>query len=892
MHDHARSEKEVLTRLRSRPEGLKASEAKSRLLKYGKNEIIEKKKLPLIFLFLKQFNNYLIHILILAAIISSFFDSLVDMYVIMAVILINALIGFFQEYKAEKSIRALKNLVVSYAKVYRDGKLIKLPAINLVPGDVIFLEEGDRIPSDSRLLEIKRFRTIESSLTGESFPVDKELKIFTEKTPISDRKNMVYMGTYVVAGTAKAVVTATGINTIIGSIAKDIQDIKPGKSHFQKKSDILAKQLGALAAITAIFIFLVGYFIRGMEFKEIFLFTLATLVSVIPEGLPAVLAIVLAIGAFRMSKRNALIRHLPSTETLGVVTTIITDKTGTITENTMNVESILMSGNNEIKVTGEGWKQEGNFIQDEKTISPLDNKQLSKLLHISAICNNSRVLKETNGHEKYTIIGDPTEASLLVLAEKAGLKKDALSKLRIDDLPFNSEFQYRASLSQVIKEKDKREIYVIGAPESIIQRSTKILYKNKEVSLDNHLNELNKGIDSLTKNGQRVLALAYVEVDKDTKNLKEEIIKDLVIVGIVGIRDPPRPEVRKSILKAKKAGIRVIMATGDHKETALAIAKEIGLVTTNEKVFIEKDLENLSKEEFSKVVKNYSIFARLTPHMKYRIAEELQKQGEIVAMTGDGVNDAPALKKADIGIAMGIIGTDVARGSSEIILADDNFASIINAIEEGRTVFTNTRQTSSYLITTNLAEAVVIFIALIANMPLPFLPVQILWLNLVTGGGTDVSLATEKSHHDVLKEPPRKANENLISKPMLPFILLISSVMVAVTLIVFLLYLPESLGKARTMAFGVMTLSQLFNAYNMRSLKKSVFKIGIFSNKWVNIATLVSLVLLFVVLFVPFFQNVFQFSHLYFKDFVILVVLASLVLIFGEIYKRIKHPNF
>ena len=883
---HAKNKKEVLKELHSTELGISKSEASSRLKKYGKNLIGEKKKTPLIFVFLKQFNNLMIYILLIAAIISYFFEQLIDTYVILAVVLINASIGFVQEYKTENAIKALKKLVVSYAKVYRDDELIKIPASKLVPGDVILLEGGDRIPADSYLLKVKNLRTNEASLTGESFPVGKELKILSKETPVADRKNMVFMGTFVTSGSCKAIVIGTGSKTIIGSIAKDIELIETKKSHFQEKTDILAKQLGMLAIIGAALVFVVGFFIRDFEFQEIFLFTIATLVSAIPEGLPAVLAIVLAIGAFRMSKKNALIRKLPATETLGIVTTILTDKTGTLTQNTMNVEEIFLPGYTKISVSGEGWEPKGEFFQNNKEIIPLENEHLKKLLYISASCNNSRVLREKD--KRYTIIGDPTEASLLVLSAKAGIKSSVREK-RIDDLPFNPELKYRASLSTLVLSKNKKQIYVVGAPEAVLKISNKILRRNTKRPINKELKkEINSQIDSMAKKGMLVLGIAYRDVSKDKDNLSEEMISDLVFVGVVGIKDPPRHDVKEAISKAKEAGIRVIMVTGDHAGTALAIGEEIGLVESNEKVITGQELENLSKSEFVKAVKNTTIFARLTPHMKLKIASELQAQGQIVAMTGDGVNDAPALKKADIGISMGLIGTDVARESSDIVLADDNFSSIINAIEEGRLIFTNTRQTSAFLVTTGIAELSIIAIALLVNLPLPLIPIQILWLNLVTGGGSDISLATEKQHDHALQHPPRSAKENILSKEMMIFIMVISITMIMVTFFMFNFYLPSGIEKARTVSFAVLSFSELFNVYNMRSLRKSIFNIGIFSNKWVNIATFVSLILLFGVLYLPFAQNIFSFSTLNALEIGVIILISSLVLVVGEVYKKLR----
>lgn len=876
---HSLKEEEVYKELKTSENGISSTEAKNRLEKYGKNEIAENKKVNPIILFLKQFKSSLVYILIFAAIISYLFDHIVDMYVILAVIIINASIGFILENKAENSIAALKKMVVSYAKVYRDNELTKIPASQLVPGDVIVLEEGDRIPSDARLIEVKHLRTSEASLTGESFPVDKFTKVQPKNTSLADRRNMIFMGTYIAYGSCKAVVVSTGNETAIGTIAKDIQKIPHERSHFHKKTDYLAKQLGILAIASAVLIFFIGYFIKGISFYDIFLFTLASLVSVIPEGLPAVLAIVLAIGSYRMAKKNAIIRRLTSTETLGVVTTIITDKTGTLTKNTMNVERIYLSGYKEIQVSGEGWNPKGEFIQDNKTIVPLENEQLHKMLNISSVCNNSHVLTEGN---KYNIVGDPTEAALVVLSQKAGLNKEVLINDRIDDLPFNPELKYRASLTTLPNLKNRKQLYVVGAPEALINQASHLLHRNTKRALSGkYIKEIQDEIDSMTAKGMRVIALAYK--DANIKEISPSIIKDLIFVGIVGIRDPPRPEVKEAVRKANEAGIRVVMATGDHKLTAMAIAKEIGL--NSDSAFTGAELEELSDRQLRDTIRTSSIFARLTPSMKLKIASILQEQGEIVAMTGDGVNDAPALKKADIGISMGQIGTDVARESSDIVLADDNFASIVNAIEEGRIVFTNTRQTSAFFITTNLSEALVILITLAINLPLPFLPAQILWLNLVTGGGTNACLATEKSHSNVLKEKPRKADENFISKKMTPFVFLISLTMILSTLVLFSLYLSESLEKARTMAFAVMTLAQLFNVYNMRSLEKSIFKVGFFSNKWVNIAIPISLALYLMVLYIPFFMGIFSFVALDLMETFLVVIFASFVLWIGEGYK-------
>ena len=891
---HSKPVEKVLKELSSGIKGLSHEEAKTRLQDFGPNEIPEKKSKHPVLIFLKQFHSILIYILIAAAAISFFIGHAIDVYVILAVILINAIIGFIQEHKAERSIQALKRMIVPHAKVFRGGELLQVHAKELVPGDIIFLEEGDRIPADARLLEVKNTRTVEASLTGESLPVDKDTKVLPEKTGLADCKNMVWMGTFVAGGQARGIVTSTGIKTAIGKIAVSIEKIKKGKGHFEKKTDILARQMGIIAVVCALIVFLVGFFVRGFEFSEIFLFTIASLVAAIPEGLPAVLVIVLAIGAYRMAKRNAIIRTLPATETLGVATIIATDKTGTLTQNTMNVEKIILPGEDEITVSGEGWRPSGDFSQKDNIIAPLENFRLSKFLHIACVCNNARVVKEEG--EKYKIIGDPTEAALVVLAEKAGLKKEELGK-RIDDLPFNPELKYRASLSVLVKEDRRKEIYVVGAPEAVLAHSSFMLGEKgeKEITQEER-QEIIAETQGLAKKAMRVLGLAYKITPPGTDNLSEDLVNDLVLVGVVGMIDPPRPEVKEAIVKTRKAGIRVIMKTGDHKDTAVAIAKEVGLIdaetkSKNPEVLTEQELLKLSEEEFEETIKHISVFARLTPAMKLRIVETLQKQGHIVAMTGDGVNDAPALKRADIGIAMGIIGTDVARESSAIVLADDNFASIVNAIGEGRTVFTNTRQASSFLITTNFAESASIITTLLLGLPLPLLPTQLLWLNLVTDGVTDVALAAEPSHEDVLEEPPRKAKENILSKEIIPFILIMAGIMVILTLIIFNAYLPGGIEKARTGAFTVMAFTQLFNVLNMRSLKKSIFKIGLFSNKFIVAALTASLALLGMVLYIPFFQGIFQFMTLGLLEISIIILLSSSVLWLGELYKYLRNKH-
>ncbi len=882
---HTKTKKEIFQELETSENGLTREQAKKRLIEFGLNKISKKKKTSQIFIFLKQFNSPLIYILFVAMIISFIFHHLIDAYVILAVVLINGAIGFVQERKAERAIDALQKLIISYAKVYRNNQIMKIPSKEVVPGDIIFLEEGDKVPADAYIFEMKNFRTQESSLTGESFPQEKNMKVLSESITLPDRTNMVFMSTLVVSGEAKAIVVATANKTEIGQVAESIQEIVQPKMHFNEKVNQLAVQMAIFAGIGAVIIFLIGFFINKLEFFDIFLFTIASLVSGIPEGLPAVLIIVLAIGARRMAKRNAVIRHLPAVETLGVATIIATDKTGTLTQNSITVEKIITS-EGEFSVTGNGWLPVGRFFYNKTPINPLKDSVLKKLLFISTLCNKGNLLRKDG---EYEITGDPTEVALLVLGKKAGLDKQRLDEKVIDDFAFSSDLKFRASL--VKSPSNKKHLCVVGAFETVLKNSSYFIESNKKLKLNNKTREefLAKA-EKLAKKGMRVLALAYKDLPNYADSASKDLVNNLIFVGLVGMKDPPRPEIKQAIEKAKNAGIRIIMKTGDHKETAIAIAKEIGLVKGKVQALTEKDLTKLSEEEFKEAVKNINIFARVTPKMKSKIITTLQEQGEIVAMTGDGVNDAPALKGADIGIAMGIIGTDVARESSEMILTDDNFASIVSAVEEGRIVFRNVRQTSFFLITTNVAEHVTIVASLAMGLPLPMLPIQILYMNLVTGGVVDVTLAMEPGHHDVLNEPPKDKNERILNKELIPLLLLMSGLMVMGTIPLFMHFLPD-IDKARTVAFVSMSMFQLFNVFNMRSLKKSLFKIGIFSNKWLTWGLIVSFLAMLGTIYLPWIKDIFQFVPLSVAEFGLITLIASSVFVVGEIYKLVRYRN-
>ncbi len=876
---------DVLKKFNSGIDGLNEEEAKKIRARHGYNELPDKSQRSALFTFFKQFNSLIVYILIVSAIISFFLQRIVDGYVILLVVMINVILGFVQEYKAETTIKSLKKMIIQQAKVYRDGELVLVPSNKLVPGDVIYVEEGDNIPADCRIIEAKNLRVSETSFTGENLPVEKNPRKLSEKTKFSERKNMIYLGTFVSSGSGKAVVVSIGLKTEIGKLTKIIEMIKPKESHFKRKTDTLAKYVAIMAIAGALIIFFIGYFFRDFSFRDMFLFTMASLVAAIPEGLPAVLAIVLAIGAKKMANKNAIIRDRYSTETLGIVDVIISDKTGTITSNTMTVEKIVLPGQEDISISGRGWDPKGEFYQNNKQIIPLENKHLEKFLNIVVSCNKASLLKENKG--KYGIIGEPTEAALVVLGEKAGIKKSVLldRETSLDEIPFNTENKYRAALCLLKEENSGRNIYVVGAPEQTLRRCTYIMKNGRKTALiDEDKEKIEEKIEQLTSKAMRVLAAAYREVDSEYTNIEENKIGELVFVGLVGMMDPPRPEVKLAIEKAKKAGIRVIMATGDHGNTAKAIAIEIGLIDENEKVFTEDDLIKMNDSEFRKAVATASVFARLTPKMKMKIAKVLQDAGKVVAMTGDGVNDAAALKQADIGIAMNLTGTDVAREASKMILADDNFASIISAVEEGRIVFKNTRRASFFMYTTSFAQYVTIVASLGIGMPLPLLPTQILWLNLVTAGVTNLAICVEPSHHNILEDKPRKKDDNIINREIIPFIVIMCVSIALPSLILFDYYLPDET-KARTMIFAVMSLAQLFGMYNMRALKRSVFEIGVFSSRYVNLAFLLSAFLLFVAIFFAPLRNLFGFSLLSWEETLLVIGVSSLTLWFAEVYK-------
>ncbi|ERM80738.1 hypothetical protein P872_21215 [Rhodonellum psychrophilum GCM71 = DSM 17998] len=893
MKFHSQSPEEALKNLQSSINGLDQETVGKIRKKYGWNEIPEKGRTHWIWILLRQLKSLLVFILLIAATISWFIGDMLDVYVILGIVILNAAIGFFLEQKAEKAISALKKMMVVKARVLRNGKSIIVMARELVPGDIVVLEEGDSIPADCRVIESKNLRCIEASLTGESVPVGKQTEALPENTVLADQINMLFKGTFVASGFARALVSGTGTNTAIGDIADTLSSIKNEKTNFQKKTDILATQMSVLAIVSAIILYVLGSYFSDLSNEELMLISIAALVAAIPEGMPAILSLVLAIGSHRMAKRNVIIRQLNSVETLGAVTVIITDKTGTLTQNRLIVEKIMQLDKQEFKVGEEGITQVENSEQNPTKIDLQKNPALDKLLQIAAISNNSEI-KYNQEKKTDEIVGDPTEGALKVMAKIGGIiLADTDKSKKIDDLPFNSKLKYRATL---FEDNNRRELFVIGAPEKILEISTRFLDKEGEKTKTEETKKHIEGkIEEWSNDAMRVIGLAYKTTDAATEKISEKDISNLVFAGIVSMFDPPRPDVKQSIEKCRNAGIRVIMATGDHVNTAKAIARETGIISTQKEnetlALTEADLLDLDENGFAEAIQKIDVFARLSPRMKLKIADHLQAKGELIAMTGDGVNDAPALKKADVGVSMGIMGTDVARDASDVVLADDNFSTIVNAVEEGRIVFTNVRQTSFFLITTNFASLSILIVLVAMGYPIALTATQILWLNLVTDGVADLALAAEKGHGDELSEKPVHKNENILTRKALPILLLIALFMMGMSLVTYFYYLPQGIETARTMVFIVMASSQLFNLYNMRALKKSVFKIGFFSNPYINVSMLFSFAILIGIIEIPFFSSLFKFVLVDPWEFAILISISSIVLWMGELFKWVKKKS-
>lgn len=879
---------EVLKNLGANMEkGLTDLEVEKRLQRYGSNEFMEKPKESFISKLIKQFSDFLVLILIAAAIFSIFIGETRDSIVIISIVLINALLGIYQEGKAEKALEALQEMTSPTAKVIRNGHLDIIPTSNLVPGDLVVLEAGDIVPADIRLIESFNLKVDEASLTGESVSVDKNSEmVYEEDIPLGDRENMVYMSTIITYGRARGIVADTGDNTEIGKIATEIQSYDEELTPLQKKLNELGKYLGTITILICIIVFAVGIF-QGRKVMEMFMVAVSLAVAAIPEGLPAIVTIVLALGMNKMVKRNAIVKKLSAVETLGSTTVICSDKTGTLTQNEMTVTRIF-TGSKIYNVTGVGYDPTGEFLLDEREIDVKDIAEIKKLLTIGVLANDADI-NSANG--AYKVIGDPTEGALITLGHKGKIIKKTMNEKypRIEEIPFDSGRKMMTTFHKNYI-PDKIVSFTKGAPDIVIKRC-KYIYINGEMRVfDEESRRKVLDVNNIfAKDALRVLALSYREFNSLPKDLSSDNIEnEMTFVGLVGMIDPPRPEAKEAILKCKEAGIKPIMITGDYKETAFAISKELGIANSINEVMVGQELDEISEVELKEIVKNTSVYARVTPEHKVRIVSALKANGEIVAMTGDGVNDSMALKKADIGVSMGITGTDVAKNTAEVILTDDNFASIVAAVEEGRVIYSNIRKFVFFLLSCNIGEILIVFISILYNLPVPLLPIQLLWLNLVTDSFPALALGMEKGEEDIMMLKPKDPDSPIIDRYMMVDIIVQSVTIGAISLLAYVWALktfPDNLIKARTITFATLITAELFRAYSSRSERHLLFEVGILSNPTMIYATGLSFLLLLGVIYIPILQPVFHTVSLGLIDWGIIITFAILPLLISELYK-------
>ncbi len=848
-------------------QGLSSEEVQRRQLKYGLNAIPKKKQKTPLELFLQQFTQPLVVILLIATVITALLQEWVDSSVIFGVVFVNAVIGFIQESKALKAIEALAKSVASEATVIRDGEKRRIPSVELTIGDVVLLQSGDKVPADLRLVQVRELQVDESSLTGESVPVIKQTDALAADTVLGDRSNMAYSSTLVTYGTGVGVVVAIGRNTEIGKINEMIAEADvletPLTQSIARFSKVLLYVILSLAALT----FVVGL-LRGEKWVDMFMAAVALAVAAIPEGLPAAVTITLAIGVARMAKRNAIIRKLPAVETLGSTSVICSDKTGTLTQNQMTVQKIY-AGSKLYSVTGVGYEPSGQFMHSEQAVSATENQALKETLICGLLCNDSNLVSVDG---QWKIEGDPTEGALIVSAQKAGFaRKTLLSHLpRVDTIPFESAYQYMATL-HARQEMNDTVVYVKGSVERLLERAQSALSDTGEtVTLD--AKRILQHADTLASQGLRVLAFAYKIFERSKTTLShDDISEGLIFLGLQAMIDPPRPEAIEAVAACQSAGIRVKMITGDHELTALAIAQRLGIVSpqaTMDSVINGKTLTTLPDEQLPEVVEKISVFARVAPEDKLRLVKALQKKGYIVAMTGDGVNDAPSLKQANIGIAMGIAGTDVAKETADMILTDDNFATIEAAVEEGRNVYDNLVKFITWTLPTNFGEGLVILASVVAGLTLPILPVQLLWINMTTAILLGLMLAFEPKEPGIMNRPPREPNEPILTTSLVVRIIIVGALLCAGALLFFELALQNGRtdAEARTIAVNIFVLGELFYLLNCRSLRYSMFKIGLFSNPliWLGVFGMLALQVLYT--YLPFMNVAFQSAPLTLAD--------------------------
>lgn len=878
--------------------GLTNEEARKRLEKMGPNKLKEGKGRTPFQMFLDQFKDVLVIILLISALISAFLGETSDAVVITIILILNATLGVVQEYKAEKSLAALKEMAAPDAVVLRDGQQQKIRASALVPGDIVLLEAGDYVPADLRLFSTTDLKIEESVLTGESIPVDKTAKrVQREKAPLGDQRNIAFMGTAVTYGRGKGIVIATGMETEMGQIAGMLEKHDREPTPLQKRLDQMGRKLGLITLIIVAIVIVAGL-LRGIKFFDMFMTGISLAVAAVPEGLPAVVTIVLALGVQRMIKKHAIIRRLPAVETLGATTVICTDKTGTLTQNQMTVKAIYLA-NRIIEVGGEGYKPEGDFYlkvgeeegnqekdasSDVKSIDPQSDEDLSLLLKAAALCNNAE-LTRNNRDKDWDIIGDPTEGALVVATAKAGYQKEKLEAgyPRIKEFPFDSHRKRMSTINQT--PAGNQLAFVKGAPDEILKICNSYQKNGQVITLDEESRrEILSQNERFASRALRVLAVAYKPVNQDYK--LDQIEAGLTFIGLIGMIDPPRREVAGSVKTCKEAGIRPVMITGDYPVTARTIAAELGIYQEGDRIITGAELEDMPQSELEEAVLKTTVFARVSPKHKSRIVKALQKNNQVVAMTGDGVNDAPALKESNIGVAMGITGTDVSKEAADMVLTDDNFTSIVTAVEEGRAIYQNIKKFIRFLLSCNIGEILALFLAIISGLPRPLIPIQILWVNLVTDGFPALALGVDPADSDLMQRPPRDPNEGIFAGKM-GFNIITQGIYIGfITLISFYIgHIYYSLPVARTMAFGTLSLSQLCHSFNSRSERYSLRRIGFFTNRYLLLAVAFSAALQLGVMLLPPLQGIFKVTPLTGSQWLIILLISLSVIPFVELLK-------
>lgn len=893
--------------------GLTTKEGRSRFEQYGPNELRQQKARPAWRRFLQQFQDALVILLLVAAAVSSIVWFLereaalpYESTVILAIVILNAVLGFIQEERAEKALLALRAMSAPEATVIRESQQSKIPARELVPGDLLLIAEGDAVPADARLIDVVELKTLEASLTGESLPVGKGIDPVSGDASLGDRNNMIFAGTAVAYGHARAVVTATGMHTELGRIAGLLERAKTETTPLQRELDRTGKRIGVSVVVIAVVVVATMLILEGAHdprtVLDALLFGVALAVAAVPEGLAAIVTVVLAIGVQRMAKRGAIVRKLPAVETLGAATVIATDKTGTLTRNEMTVRALVTSSGR-VDIGGTGYSPEGELRSESGPVAGSHRSEVELLLRGAVLSSNAKLIDKG---EVWSIHGDPTEGALIVAAEKARVERANLEQhsRRVRELPFSSERKMMSTVCEDGSQSGRYRLWAKGAPDVLLERCTTEFVKGEtQVLTDERRAAIRETNASLTKDALRTMAVAYRDLPQDLNRLgcEHEILEsELVFVGLAGMIDPPRSEVAGAVERAKNAGVRTIMITGDHPGTAVAIARELG-IGSGERAFTGRELERMTPEELASAVAGTSVYARVDPRHKMRIVDALQASGDVVAMTGDGVNDAPALKSADIGVAMGITGTEVSKEAADIVLTDDNFATIVVAVEQGRAVFANIRKFLYYLLSSNAGEVLTIFLGVVFAGPLglvdqdglilPLLATQVLWINLMTDGPPALALGVDPAEKSVMAIPPRPPGEHVIATQMWITVGVVGMVMATGTLLVLDASMPggllqgsQGIRHGRTMAFTTLVLFQLFNAFNSRSNRESAL-VGLLGNRWLVGAVLLSLVLHAIVLRVSFLQNAFQVQPLSLQDWFACLLVVSSVLWVMEIWK-------